>query len=83
MYYRITATRSTIGLPERIRKTFTALGLTKRGKIVYQPVTEGIAGQVAKVKELVKVELVDEKLSIAEERKLRSPPPGYTIEKRS
>lgn len=79
MYYRIHLYRSFIGLPQTTRLTCQALGLSKRGKVVYKKVSPEIAGQVLKIKELVKVNLVED-LKIRElELASRKSAPGYSV----
>lgn len=80
MWYRITQTRSTIGLPKKLRNTALAMGLTKRGNVVYQKVNASNAGQILTLKELVDVQVVDQALSREEERLLRRNPKGYSVE---
>ncbi|KAI1816428.1 hypothetical protein GGS20DRAFT_583536 [Poronia punctata] len=80
-FFRITLHRSAIGLPERTRGVLAALGLRKRGKTVFHPVTPDSAGMLMKVKELVKVEEVDRALSPKELRDERRPEAGFWIEK--
>jgi large subunit ribosomal protein L30 len=80
MYYRIRAIRSTIGLPKAMKDRCQALGLRRRGAVVYQPVNPAIAGQILSVKELVNVQLVDKALTRQEEQALRKSPKGYTVE---
>lgn len=79
MFYRIRATRSCIGMPRVIRETCEALGLNKRGKVVYKQVDPRIAGQLLKVKELINVQLVDKPLTREQERLLRRSPPGFSV----
>lgn len=79
MFYKITQLRSTIGLPPIIRKNIQALGLKRRNHIIYQKVSPSTAHRLIKVKELVKVELVDEAKTpqqLAAERKFD---PGFEI----
>lgn len=79
-YFRITLMRSAIGLPQRVRGVLEALGLRKRMRTVYYPISSDVAGQIMKVKELVAVSEVEEALTFAEQRELRRPDPGYYIE---
>ncbi|KAI9855066.1 MAG: 39S ribosomal protein L33, mitochondrial [Vezdaea acicularis] len=79
-YFRITLMRSAIGLPMRTRGVLAALGLRKRMRTVYHPVTPDVAGQIMKVKELVDVEEVEHALSKQEQREQRRPDPGYYVE---
>lgn len=81
MFYKITQLRSTIGLPPIVRKNIQALGLRKRNHIIYQKVSPSTAHRLVKVKEIVKVELVDEPKTpqqLAAERKFD---PGFEIHK--
>jgi len=49
---------------------------------VYQPVTQDIAGMIMKVKELVDVKEVEEKLEKSDLKELRRPYPGFYVERR-
>ncbi|EOD45113.1 putative mitochondrial 54s ribosomal protein 33 protein [Neofusicoccum parvum] len=82
-YFRITLMRSAIGLPQKTRGVLAALGLRKRMRTVYHPVTQSVAGQIVRVKELVDVHEVDAPLTDAELRELRRPDPGYFVERRA
>jgi large subunit ribosomal protein L30 len=79
-YFRITLVRSGIGMPKRTRGVLEALGLHRRMKTVFHPVSPQIAGQIMKVKELVRVEEVEKPLTKGELREERRPDPGYYIE---
>ena len=57
-----------------------ALGLRKRMRTVYHPVSPQVAGQIMMVKELVAVSEVDTALTRAEMRAARKSDPGYYIE---
>lgn len=57
-HYRVTLRRSAIGLPARISKVLTAMGLKKRLQSVYLPQNESVAGNILAVKELVHVDNV-------------------------
>jgi large subunit ribosomal protein L30 len=81
-YFKITLRRSTIGLPSRLQGVLRALGLKKRMAIVFHPVSQNVAGQIMKVKELVAVEEVDTAYTKAEMKDMRRPEPGYYIERR-
>ncbi|EDO14406.1 hypothetical protein Kpol_237p2 [Vanderwaltozyma polyspora DSM 70294] len=81
-FYKITLTRSLIGLPQATRNIVKTIGLGKRGSIVYREVTPSIAGSLAKVKELVSVELSDKMLTREEVNASRKSNPGFTVEKR-
>ncbi|KAI0006968.1 ribosomal protein L30p/L7e-domain-containing protein [Xylariaceae sp. FL0662B] len=80
-FFRITLHRSAIGLPQRTRGVLAALGLRKRGQAVFHPVEAQFAGMILKVKELVRVEEVDRKLTTKELRAERKPDPGFWIER--
>ncbi|KAI9804798.1 MAG: hypothetical protein M1825_001166 [Sarcosagium campestre] len=80
-FFKITLIRSAIGLPHRTTGVLEALGLRKRMRTVYHPVSQDVAGMIMKVKELVAVSEVDEALTKAEMRERRRPDPGYYIEK--
>ncbi|KAL1849218.1 39S ribosomal protein L33, mitochondrial [Paecilomyces lecythidis] len=79
-YFRITLMRSAIGLPTRTTGVLKALGLKKRMATVFHPVTQDVAGQIMKVKELVDVKEVDRPLTKQEVHLERKPDPGYYIE---
>lgn len=79
-FFRITLTRSGIGLPRRTRGVLEALGLRYRMQTVFYPVTPDVAGQIMKVKELVSVREVDKALTKEELKEERRPDPGYYIE---
>lgn len=53
---RITQVRSTIGRPERQKRTVKALGLGKINRSVEKDNNESIAGMIRKISHLVKVE---------------------------
>ena len=53
---RITQVRSTIGRPERQKRTVKALGLGKINRSVEKDNTDTIAGMIRKISHLVKVE---------------------------
>lgn len=80
-YFRITLLRSAIGLPTRTRGVLAALGLHRRLRTVYHPVTADVAGQVFAVKELVDVQEVDRRLTGEEMRALRRPDKGFWVER--
>lgn len=79
-YFRITLHRSAIGLPQRTRGVLAALGLHKRHQTVYHPVEAQFAGMIMKVKELVRVAEVDQKLTRWDLKAARKPDPGFYIE---
>lgn len=80
-YFRITLLRSGIGLPKKVQGVLHALGLSRRMKTVFYPVSPQVAGQIMKVKELVEVQEVDKPLTPSELRQTRKPDPGYYVEK--
>ncbi len=82
-FFRITLLRSAIGLPARSTGVLKALGLHRRIKTVYHPVTPDVAGQVFAVKELVDVQEVDRALSDREMKELRQPDSGFYVERRA
>lgn len=53
---RITQVRSTIGRPERQKRTVKALGLGKINRSVEKDNNDTIAGMIRKISHLVKVE---------------------------
>ncbi len=79
-FFRITLIRSAIGLPRKTHGVLKALGLRKRMRTVYHPVSPQVAGQIMMIKELVAVSEVDTALTKAEMRDRRRPDPGYYIE---
>lgn len=81
-FFRITLHRSSIGMPQRSRDVLAALGLHKRGKTVFHPVHPQFAGMIMKVKELVKVEEVNRRLTGKDLRAERTPDAGFWVEKR-
>ncbi|PBP21978.1 putative 50S ribosomal protein L30 [Diplocarpon rosae] len=80
-YFRITLTRSGIGLTKRTQGVLKALGLRTRMKTVFHPVSPEVAGQIMKVKELISVREVDRPLTIQELKAERKPDPGFYLEK--
>ncbi|CAK4032507.1 mitochondrial 54S ribosomal 33 [Lecanosticta acicola] len=79
-FFRITLLRSGIGLPKKTQGVLYALGLKKRLRTVYHPVSPSVAGQIFAIKELVDVQEVDQALSNEELKDLRRPDPGFYIE---
>jgi large subunit ribosomal protein L30 len=79
MFYKITQTRSTIGVTPIVRKNIQALGLKKRHHIVYQSISPSTAHRIAAVKELVTVELVDERKSVQQLSTERKYKPGFEL----
>ncbi|PLB38235.1 mitochondrial 54S ribosomal protein uL30m [Aspergillus candidus] len=82
-FFRITLTRSAIGLPRRTTDVLKSLGLKKRMGTVFHPVSQDIAGKIMRVKELVEVREVQERLTRKQIHLERKPDPGYYVEKRS
>ena len=82
-YFRITLIRSAIGMPKKTQGVLKALGLRKRLRTVYHPVSPDVAGQIFAVKELVDVQEVDRALTKTEMKDLRRPDPGFYVEKRA
>ncbi|KAK5997229.1 YmL33 [Cladobotryum mycophilum] len=80
-FFRITLYRSAIGLPERTRGVLAALGLRRRMQTVFHPVEPQFAGMIMKVKELVRVQEVENALSKAQVKAARTPDKGFYIEK--
>lgn len=74
--------RSGIGMPKKTQGVLMALGLRRRMKTVFHPVSPEVAGQIMKVKELVHVEEVERALTAKELRAERRPDPGYYVESR-
>ncbi|CDS14130.1 hypothetical protein LRAMOSA06300 [Lichtheimia ramosa] len=70
-YYKVTLTRSTIGLSKDYRAAAKTLGLHRLNQTKYHAVNPSSAGLILKLKEIVKVENVDaipEKVSNKAER---------------
>ena len=82
-YFRITLMRSSIGLPRKTSGVLKALGLHKRLRTVYHPVSPDVAGQIFAVKELVDVQEVDQSLTKSEMKELRTPDKGFYVEKKA
>ena len=82
-YFRITLMRSAIGLPRKRAGVLKALGLHKRLRTVYHPVSPDVAGQIFAVKELVDVQEVDQSLTRTEMKELRRPDTGFYVERRA
>lgn len=59
-YFKISLIRGSIGLSSKIKQACLSLGLKHRFQVVLRRVDEKHAGLILKVKELVKVELVNE-----------------------
>ncbi|KAG4301851.1 hypothetical protein PCANB_002187 [Pneumocystis canis] len=79
-FFKITLERSSIGLPKSIKRTLLSLGLRKRLATVYQNISPTTAGKILKVKELVSVEEVKNRMTRHEMSLLRRPNKGYYIE---
>ncbi|KAI9270476.1 hypothetical protein BDA99DRAFT_557301 [Phascolomyces articulosus] len=58
-YYKVTLTRSTIGLSKDYRAAAQTLGLFRLNQTTYQPVNASTAGLILKLKEIVRVQNVD------------------------
>ncbi|KAK3215200.1 hypothetical protein GRF29_19g2568866 [Pseudopithomyces chartarum] len=82
-YFRITLMRSGIGMPQKVQGVLHALGLRKRMTTVYHPVTQSVAGQIMRIKELVDVKEVKHAMSKEQMRAARRPDKGYYIERRA
>lgn len=82
-FFRITLHRSAIGLPERTRGVLAALGLRRRMQTVFHPVEPQFAGMILKVKELVRVQEVETRLSKKEVKGARTPDAGFYVERRA
>ena len=80
MWWKVTLMRSGIGLSKRRNDTLVALGLRKRFRTVYKPVNPQTAGLLLRVKELVKLELVNETESREDVKARRRPAKGYIVE---
>ncbi|KAI7848147.1 hypothetical protein BDC45DRAFT_575120 [Circinella umbellata] len=59
-YYKVTLTRSTIGLSQDYRAAAKTLGLFRLNQSTYQPVNASTAGLILKLKEIVRVQNVDQ-----------------------
>jgi ribosomal protein L30 len=82
-YFRITLMRSGIGMPSKTQGVLKALGLKKRMTTVYHPVSQSVAGQIMRIKELVDVREVKRALTPAEQKAARRPAPGYYVESKA
>ncbi|KAK9458356.1 50s ribosomal protein [Dipodascopsis uninucleata] len=80
-FFKVTMHRSAIGLPKQTHSIIKSLGLRKRGSVVYHNIVPSVAGMILAVKEIVRVELVDKKLTPAEHRATMKSNSGYVIEK--
>ncbi|CEG72945.1 hypothetical protein RMATCC62417_08418 [Rhizopus microsporus] len=77
-YYKITLKRSTIGLSKDVRDATKTLGLFRLHQTSYKPVNSCNAGLILKLKEIVKVELIDH-IPTKEELSANKPARGYTV----
>ncbi|KAI9474328.1 hypothetical protein BDB00DRAFT_860636 [Zychaea mexicana] len=59
-FYKVTLTRSTIGLSKDYRAAAQTLGLFRLNQTSYQPVNPSTAGLILKLKEIVRVQNVDQ-----------------------
>lgn len=75
--------RSGIGLPAKTQGVLKALGLRKRMTTVYYPVSQAVAGQIMRIKELVDVKEVREARTKDQIRAARRPDPGYYVEQKA
>lgn len=75
--------RSGIGMPAKTQGVLKALGLKKRMTTVYHPVTQSVAGQIMRIKELVDVKEVEYAMTKAEQKAARRPAPGYYVESKA
>lgn len=74
-FFKVKLCRGFIGLPQEVRERATTLGLTRKGQIRYVPVIPETMGAILKLKELIKLELVDE---IKDDKK-KTYPKGYQV----
>lgn len=82
-FFKVTQLKSTIGLPHLFKDTLHALGLRRRHQTVYHAITPQQAGQIARVKELVKVELAPEYKDKLQMRNERKSIPGFVVIKKA
>ncbi|RMZ71277.1 54S ribosomal L33 mitochondrial [Pyrenophora seminiperda CCB06] len=82
-YFRITLMRSGIGMPAKVQGVLHALGLRKRMTTVYHPVSQSVAGQIMRIKELVDVKEVAYPKTKEQMRAARRPDKGYYVEMRA
>lgn len=83
VFYRIVLRRSLIGVPKSTKSIVKSLGLGKRGSVIYRKATPACAGSLAKIKELISVEVTENELSKMEQREIRKSNPGFTVHKRA
>ncbi|KXS22374.1 hypothetical protein M427DRAFT_50706 [Gonapodya prolifera JEL478] len=78
-HYAVTLKRSLIGVPHTTAAIAKRLGLTKRERTVYLPISASAAGQILKLKELVSVRNLTELPDLRAVKEARKPPRGYTV----
>ncbi|KAK9450280.1 mitochondrial 54S ribosomal protein uL30m [Limtongia smithiae] len=78
--FRVMLQRSAIGLPKKTNLVLKSLGLRGRGAVVYHDITPASAGMILAVKELVKVDIVEKKLTKEEHNITMKSSPGYVVE---
>ncbi|OCB84717.1 hypothetical protein A7U60_g8241 [Sanghuangporus baumii] len=80
-YFKITLTRSAIGLGASKKSTLASLGIHRRMQTVFHPHKPEFAGKILAVKELVRVENVsgEEVRSKEELRRMRRPQSGFEV----
>ncbi|CAK9438027.1 mitochondrial 54S ribosomal protein uL30m [Lodderomyces beijingensis] len=79
LYYKITQIRSTIGMPPKTRSALHALGLRRRNQVVFAKCAPSSANTLTRVKEMVKVEVTDYKLTREEVNRARKFPKGFEL----
>ena len=70
-------------MPKKVQGVLHALGLKKRMTTVYHPVTQSVAGQIMRIKELVDVKEVSRAMTKDQMRAARRPEKGYYVEKKA
>ncbi|KAL5525828.1 hypothetical protein ACEPAG_7165 [Sanghuangporus baumii] len=80
-YFKITLTRSAIGLGASKKATLASLGIHRRMQTVFHPHKPEFAGKILAVKELVRVENVsgEEVRSKEQVRRMRRPQSGFEV----
>ncbi|KAJ3361642.1 hypothetical protein GGF32_007110 [Allomyces javanicus] len=84
-FFRVTLVRSTIGLPAKTRQYAKSLHLTKLHRPVLMPATASSAGNLLKLKELIKVENValprgvSPQRALYNEKQARKPFDGFRV----
>ncbi|KAL5485964.1 hypothetical protein ACEPAI_7008 [Sanghuangporus weigelae] len=80
-HFKITLTRSAIGLGASKKSTLASLGIHRRMQTVFHPHKPEFAGKILAVKELVRVENVSgaEVRSKEEMRRMRRPQSGFEV----